>query len=335
MKKRICLLMTVVMLLTGCGGSAPAETEAPVTEPMVTTEPTTVPTEPKTFFEEQGFAFWEGFEVHDTLDDEGNLDGGIIAWDTIQDSTECKVTITSGNREETTYHLADTKVEVIMDEYTLAEFDKTCNEKKLRTENIKNPSDSLYKAFKEEDSSLTKEAWSEQYQDYKVIHCQVDRTIRTAREVENAKLAMNIGQSQWYYNWNMWAECIFLLNSTDGTLYESAHDAHPGMSETFPISTESGAQIMCAVADLAFIPIDSGHVRELLVQETFFVMTPADSDDLMFVFPVVGTSRTLEKLEEEMEMDEASENPWEQKTFAEYTEGNDHLKYYFLSPFHH
>ena len=57
MKKKLCLLLALVLLLTGCGNAASETTEttaAPTTvatEPTVeeTTEPTTVPTEPKVY----------------------------------------------------------------------------------------------------------------------------------------------------------------------------------------------------------------------------------------------------------------------------------------------
>lgn len=342
MKKYICLLIAVAFLLTGCGGSVPEETVAPTTEPIVTTEPTTepttIPTEPKTFFEEQGFTFWEGFEVNESLDNAGNPDGGLIAWDNILDSTECKVTITCGNREETTYRLADTKVDVVMKEYSLAEFDEACkNDKLLRTENIKNASDSLYKAFKEEDNSLTKEAWLEQYRDYKVICGQIEQTIRIANEVNNSKLEMRINsQSQWYYKWYFYGECLALMNCFDGSVFESEYDDYPGVAEVFEIITASEVQHLGTIVDTSIVQIDSGGAKDVYLLDYFFVMVPNDLEDLAFILPLVETERTLEAFEESAaELKDSAENPWEVKTFAEYTEGKDYLKYYFLSPFHH
>lgn len=338
----LCLLSLLCSLLSGCGESTSVETEAPATEPAVTTEPTTepvtAPTEPKTFFEEQGFEFWEGFKVYDTLDEEGNRDGGLFAEANILDSAECKVTITSGNREETTYCLADTKVDVVLKEYSLAEFDEACkNDKLLRTENIKNASDSLYKAFKEEDNSLTKEAWLEQYRDYKVICGQIEQTIRIANEVNNSKLEMRINsQSQWYCKWYFYDECLALMNCFDGSVFESEYDDYPGVAEVFEIITASEVQHLGTIVDTSIVQIDSGGAKDVYLLDYFFVMVPNDLEDLAFILPLLETERTLGEFEEDLAaIHEISENPWEQKTFAEYTEGKEYLKYYFLSPYHH
>lgn len=343
MKKYICLLIAVAFLLTGCGGSTPEETVAPTTEPIVTTEPTTepttIPTEPKTFFEEQGFEFWEGFKVYDTLDEEGNRDGGLFAEANILDSAECKVTITSGNREEITYCLADTKVDVWMDEYTLDKFDEACkNDKSLCTVNIKNASDNLYEAFKEEDSSLTKEAWLDQYREYKVIHSQIIHTVLSSNEVSKARLEMGVdSQSGWKYGIGFFGEGIALMNSFDGSVLETENDDHPGVAEFFEIKTESESITMAVVADLYLELKASGQTKNVYFIDDFFVMVPADFDNLTFILPLNKTERTMEEFEEDLaaELKDIAENPWEQKTFAEYTEGKEHLKYYFLSPFYY
>ena len=338
----LCLLSLLCSLLTGCGGSTPAETETPETAPVVTTEPTTepttVPTEPKTFFEEQGFEFWEGFTVLNGVDENGNPNGEIFGEaSTIEDSAECKVTITSEGREVTTYHLADTGVKVDMKEFTLAEFEEGFQEKTLiGTINIKNASDSLYKAFQEEDSSLTKEAWLEQYQNYKVIRCQVERRIRIAGEVRRDKQNMNIGQSQWQGRWltNYWFTAI--MNCIDGDVYEGAISDHPGIAETFMITTEKGQESMALVADVYKERKRVSNYSDFWVLESFFVMVPEDYDDLAFVLTLVDKGRSLEDFEADYdEYTEVDENAWEEKTFAEYTEGKDYLKYYFLSPYHH
>lgn len=338
----LCLLFLLCSLLTGCGTIAPEETAAPATEPVVTTkpttEPTTVPTEPKTFFEEQGFVFWEGFAVHETLDDAGNPDGGIIAWDNILDSTECKVTITCGTREETTYRLADTKVDVVMDEYTLAEFDEACkNDKLLRTEHIKNASDSLYKAFKEEDNSLTKEAWLEQYRDYKVIHCKINQTIGAAYEVNNAKREMEIAfNSQWNYNISLLGESPVLLSCSTGNIYEAMVSNYPGVAEVFAITTDTGTVKMAGMTDMSLEWIDFSVAKDCLISDDLFIIVPNDFTDLAIVLPLIATERTQEAFDvDDSKLDEISENAWEEKTFTEYAEGKDHLKYYFLSPNHH
>lgn len=330
----LCLLSLLCSLLAGCSGSAPAETDAPATELAVTTEtttePITVPTEPKTFFEEQGFVFWEDFYVSGTLADEDNKDEGIFAEANILDSTECKVTITSGNREETTYCLADTEVKVYMDEYTLAEFDEECKEKNWDYVNIKDVSDSLYKEFKEEDHGLTKETWLEKYQDFKVIHYEMNRRIRAAREVNNAKQAMNIGESQWLWAHGVKGSSSAIVNCINGNVYEPMSI---GVAAEFLIATETGVEKMAAVFDYHLEHKESGVAADTYVIENWFVMIPDNCDNLTFVVPLAATERSLEAFD--ADIDEASENAWEEKTFAEYTEGKDHLKYYFLSPYHH
>lgn len=336
MGKHICVMLVFALLLTGCGGNEPKETAVPITESAVmtepSTEPTTVPTEPKNFFEEQGYEFWEGFRVYDTLDDEGNRDGGLFAEANILDATECEVTITGGDREVTTYRLADTNVEVVMEEYTLAEFDEECKENNWGAVNIKNASNSIYKAFMEDDTSLTKEDWLEQYKDYKVICCYLKQTIKMAGEIENAKLEMNIGQSQWGYNWNYFGETPYLLNCIDGSLYVAESDDYPGIAEVFSITTEAGSKKMAAVADWSW-EWEENSTSDVLSFDNLFVMVPSDCDDLIVVLPLIGTGRTLEDFEAELGL--VDENAWEEKTFSEYTKGKDHLKYYFLSPYHY
>lgn len=334
MKKFFCLLMAAVLLLTGCGGSTSTEREAPVPEPAVITEPTTLPTEPKTFFEEQGFEFWEEFQVHDTMDGEDNHDGGFFAEARFPNSAECKVTMRSGDREEITYYLTDTKMEVRMDNYTLAEFDQACKEKILSTENIKNPSDSLYKAFKKEDNNLTKDAWLDQYRDYRVIHGQFTRRFLTGQKVLEAKHAMDIGQSKWEANALVHGELLALLDCTDGRIFESDISAHPGIAEAFSISAEQGTVKIGIVADEQVGWKKSGIAKDIYEQEFFFVMVPDGYKDLVFVLPLmVVMDRTLEDFD--AYVDKIIENPWEEKNFTEYTEGYEHMKYYFLSPFYY
>lgn len=326
MKKYICLLMAVAFLLTGCGGSTPTETEAPVTELSAMTEPTTehttVPTEPKTFFEEQGFEFWEGFEVYDTLDEEGNRDGGLFAEANILDSTECKVTIASENREETRYCLADTKVDVWVDEYTLAEFDEECKEKNWGAVNIKNASDSLYKAFKEEDNSLTKEAWLDQYQDYKVVYCHLHRLIKTS------EMCKTINDEVSSYTTHPWS--VAILDCESGKFYDLVSEDYLGTAEKLFPDADSEKMVLF---DASYEWRQNDWFSDFYLSENIFLMVPEKYDRVAFVLPAIEEKRTLKDLEEaQNKYDTIFDSAWEEKTFEEY-KGN--MKHYFLSPFHH
>lgn len=344
MKKVICLIVASVLFLTGCGGSKSKETETPATEPAATiesvteptTEPTTVSTEPKTFFEEQGFVFWEGLNVHETLDDAGNPDGGIFAEGNILNSSECKITIKTGNREETTYRLADTKAEITIEDYSLIEFDEVCKEKSLATKNIPNPSDSLYKAFAKEDSGITKETWLEQFRDYKIVHCKNNRLIRVANEVRAAKYNMNIGQNRWRCEYNTIYWNMSVMNCMDGTVYEPKVDIYPGEVNTFLLAGKPGKEIMAAVADIDSVWQDSGVASDLRIVENFFIMVPVDFNDLSFIIPVADKERSLEDYERDVTVysEEIIENAWKEGTCSEYMNRYENWKYYFLSPNH-
>ena len=125
-----------------------------------------------------------------------------------------------------------------------------------------------------------------------------------------------------------------IMNCVDGMVYETISYSFPGVAEIFMLTSEKGTEIMAAVADFTSKSIKSGSASNHLVIEDVFVMVPVSYDDLAFVLPLTESERTLKDYEKDL-LSEDAESPWEEKPYSESIKGEDHLKYYFLSPNHH
>lgn len=174
----ICVAAMLVTLLAGCGAEPGETTIATEAQPLETTEPTlsiTIPTEPKTFFEERGLTLWEGIEPNtgyyylDYLSEEDLLDipYKITLGTYEQFGTELAYARKADRTKTIGKYVVDTELNVVIEEFPSEYF---------VTSVLEDAVDIFYTAYLDsEDATLSKEEWLALYKDYNLVHIIAER----------------------------------------------------------------------------------------------------------------------------------------------------------------
>lgn len=325
--KLTALICVLIFLLAGCGGdsgeTAIKTTVTPATEVVETTVATTAatePTEPKTFFEEQGFHFW----ANTMTQQETSLHGGtgFQATGYFPAAAEAYVSISTEGKGSTAYSLCGVETQVQVHEYDLSEDTIDLPQVFSSTDIV-----DVLACFlgSESESEMTLEQWTEKYDDYKLIWCQCVRDNQTANLV-NSNLSGVTGKYSWELK--LIGERLALMNCADGTVYERSEEPYNEIG-VFSAINHNGTSEMRMVYDFCITEKKAGERPNFVVSENMYILVPEDCNELAFVLPLVKERRTAGEFMEQYNRPN-EEGVWKEMSFAEYTDSNDHLAYYFF-----
>lgn len=303
MKRSLTVLLAILMVLTflsGCGGSA------------TIAETTAAPTEPPSFFEEQGFQEWEGFTV-----------------EADPEVREIHATATILNAAELFFYKEDSGVatEILHKEIIEADVDvhiATYDSDEFGMEGISDVVDSFYQKAVEDGEIMTKEEWLAAHEDYVVYNFWNRSEVNTSEH--NDAFWASYGQEFSYY---VQGNYVCLMDGyTGNVLMPSDHMLH--------MEKKEGNEIFAISSLDDFLKDTESSERDnWTVWQDMYVMVPKNYTGLAFVYGGYATySGTDEEFladrNEEDEEEEISE--WKQLSYQEYKNEFNFLTEYFFTP---
>lgn len=314
------------------GGSGNTSTRNPAPETTAATLAAAEPTEPKTFFEEQGFTLWEGIPAEESADSFGGE--GVSGKKLIPGGSEFRFEFT-GDIVCTWYEQADVDLQVSIYSYPLEAFLAEDTQAHFTTANISNVLDSFYQADTAINGTMTKEEWLEAHQDYKILWCQCERDMKSADVLYNFQKEEGLLQSEYSWYARVWAEELSVMDCTDGSIYEAPGDAL-GIPLVFQVRDGADLRDAYAVWDLnsewyedSTRPDGYDYFKNIICSEAMIVFVPEDCDTIAFVLPLV--SEYIHAEEYETLLNGGNDVEWKTMTYSEYTKGKDYYKYYFFA----
>ena len=297
------MALLVLLSLTGCSASSPAETTVP-------------PTEATPFFEEQGLTAWDGFAVE--ADPEVRE---IHATAEISNIAEVFFYEKEGDTATEIVHkeIIDGEAEVHIAAYYPEEFSMPY---------LSDIVASFYQKAVEDGETATKEEWISAHGDYVIYNCWMIDQANWAQSVDTFCDVRNTDD----WNSTILMNGLYLMDGATGSVYYPT-DESSGIVARFPLHTMGEHSEMLAVYHMGGYASNS----ETSANQDFggltnlFIMVPKTYDRLVFVCDCYADfSRTNEELLAYVNGEDEEPSKWEQMTYQEYKDDNPYLVQYFF-----